>query len=104
KTLKFIGSVIDPSTAKIEVEDATNDFKVSLDFSAVQSYSSGDVSNLRASSIDGRGVGALTTVTVNATGHLELAYSNSQKLDLGAVALADFRNTRSLTEKDGGLF
>ncbi len=63
KTLKFIGSVIDPSTAKIEVEDATNDFKVSLDFSAVQSYSSGDVSNLRASSIDGRGVGALTTVT-----------------------------------------
>ncbi|MCH7860357.1 flagellar hook-basal body complex protein [Sphingomonas sp. NPDC092331] len=104
KNLKFIGSVVDPSTAKIEVEDTTNNFKVTLDFSAVQSYSSGDVSNLRASSIDGHGVGALTTVTVNATGHLELAYSNEQKLDLGAVALADFRDTQSLLEKDGGLF
>jgi len=41
---------------------------------------------------------------VNATGNLELAYSNEQKLDLGAVALADFRDTQSLVEKDGGLF
>lgn len=104
KTLKFIGSVIDPANAQIDVEDAANGFTVKLDFSAAQSYSSGTLSSLRAASIDGHGVGTLTTVTVNSAGHLELSYSNEQKLDLGAVALADFRDPQALVQKDGGLF
>lgn len=104
KTLKFIGSIVDPTTAQIDVEDATNGFTVKLDFSSIQSYSAGTASTLRAASIDGHGVGTLTTVTVNASGHLELGYSNEQKLDLGAVALADFRDPQALKEQDGGLF
>lgn len=104
KALKFNGSIVDPTTSQIDFADAANGFTVKLDFSTIQSYSSGNVSNLRAASIDGHGVGTLTTVTVNATGHLELAYSNEQKLDLGAVALADFRDPQSLVQKDGGLF
>lgn len=104
KSLKFIGSVIDPTTSQIDVEDATNGFTVKFDFSVVQSYSSGTLSSLRAASIDGHGVGTLTTVGVNSSGHLELGYSNEQKLDLGAVALADFRDPQALVRKDGGLF
>lgn len=104
KTLKFIGSIVDPTTSQIDVEDTTNGFTVKLDFSSVQSYSGGTVSQLRAASIDGHGVGTLTTVTVNASGHLELGYSNEQKSDLGAVALADFRDPQALKEQDGGLF
>lgn len=104
KTLKFIGSVVDPTTSQIDVEDTTNGFTVKLDFSSVQSYSAGTASTLRAASIDGHGVGTLTTVTVNDSGHLELFYSNEQKRDLGAVALADFRDPQSLKEQNGGLF
>ena len=104
KTLKFNGSVVDPTTSLLEFTDTATGFSVKFDFSAVQSYSSADVSSLRSASIDGRGVGTLTTVTVNAKGNLELAYSNEQKLDLGAVALADFRDPQGLEEKDGGLF
>ncbi|WP_029623323.1 flagellar hook-basal body complex protein [Sphingomonas elodea] len=104
KSLKFIGSVVDPSNAKIDVEDSANGFSVSFDFSSVQSFSAGAVSTLRAASIDGHGVGTLTTVSVNSAGHLELAYSNEQKADLGAVALADFRNPQGLKEQDAGIF
>jgi len=104
KPLKFIGSIIDPSMSQIEVQDATNGFTVKLDFSAVQSYSSGNSSNLGVASIDGHGVGTLTTVGVNAAGHIELGYSNEQKRDLGAVALADFRDPQALERRDGGLF
>ncbi|HWU94979.1 MAG TPA: flagellar hook-basal body complex protein [Sphingomonas sp.] len=104
KTLKFIGSIVDPNTSQIDVEDTVNGFTVKLDFSTVQSYSSGSVSQLRAASVDGHGVGTLTTVSVNAGGHLELAYSNEQKVDFGAIALADFRDPQALKEQNGGLF
>lgn len=104
KTIKFVGSIIDPSNAQVDIEDSVNGFKVTFDLSSVQSYSAGAVSTLRAASIDGHGVGTLTTVAVNSAGHLELAYSNDQKLDLGAVALADFRDPQALKELDGGLF
>lgn len=104
KSFKFIGSVIDPSNTKIDIEDTVNNFTVSMDMSTVQSYGSGNVSNMSVSSIDGHGVGTLTTISVNDAGHIELAYSNEQKKDLGAVALADFRDPQALTERDGGLF
>jgi flagellar hook protein FlgE len=104
KQLKFVGSIVDPASTSIDVEDGADHFSVRFDVSAVQSYSSADVSSLRVASVDGHGVGALTTVTVNAAGHLELGYSNEQKADLGAVALADFQDPQSLVERDGGLF
>jgi flagellar hook protein FlgE len=85
--------------------DNTNHFTVAFDFSgAVTSFSSGDVVSLRAASIDGNTVGAVTTVAVNDKGELELGYSNEQKVQLGAVAIADFRDTGSLTQRSGGLF
>jgi flagellar hook protein FlgE len=98
------GHVLD-ATKTLSMTDATNNFTVSLDFSgSVTSFSSGDVVSLRAASIDGNTVGALTTVSVNDKGELELGYSNEQKAQLGAVAIADFRDTGSLTQRSGGLF
>ncbi len=105
QSLKFVGSAVDPMTAKLDFTDATAGLTVSLDFSAgVTSYSSGEVSTLRSSSIDGQAVGTVTTVSVNSKGRLEIGYSNSQKQELGAIAIADFRDPQSLEQRNGGIF
>lgn len=96
---------VDDASKSLAFTDAANGFTVAFDFSGgVTSFSSGDVVSLRAATIDGNAVGAITTVSVNAKGELELGYSNEQKVQLGAVALADFRDTGGLTQRSGGLF
>ena len=107
-TLRFIGSVVDPATSTITITDTpegADPLSVVLDFSqGVTSYSSGTSSTLRASSTDGNGVGALTRVSVNDEGRVELAYSNGRTETLGAVALADFRDPQRLERVGDGLF
>jgi flagellar hook protein FlgE len=106
--LKFIGSVVDASTAKINVTQTIAGFDplaVQLDFSTgVTSFSSGTISSLRTASVDGNGVGNLTSVTIDEDGHVKLTYSNSKTETLGAVAIADFRDLQSLTSIGGGLY
>jgi len=105
KSLKFNLGVVDPTTSTLEFTDAASGLSVKLDFSqGVQSYSSGQVSTLRVSSVDGQGMGTVTSVGVNAEGELELGYSNEEKKSLGEVAIADFRDPQSLEERSGGLF
>ena len=43
-------------------------------------------------------------MTVNTDGQLELGYSNSQKSQVGNVAIAEFRNPEALKQRSGGLF
>ncbi len=96
---------VEDASKTLSFTDTANGFTVAFDFSgAVTSFSSGDVVTLRAASIDGNTVGAITTVAVNAKGELELGYSNAQKAQLGAVAIADFRDTGGLTQRSGGVF
>lgn len=103
--LKFNLGIVDPATSKLVFADADNGLSVTLDFSQnVTSFSSGQVSTLRTSTVDGHGVGTITNVTVNADGELELGYSNEQKVKLGAVAIADFRDPQSLEQRGGGLY
>ncbi|MGK6317902.1 flagellar hook-basal body complex protein [Sphingomonas sp. DT-204] len=106
QALKFnTGGTVDPSTSTLTFANAELGLNVVLDFSlGVSSYSGGDVSTLRAASVDGYGVGTLTTVTVNDQGELEIGYSNSQKKEIGAVAIADFRDADELEQQTGGLF
>ena len=105
QTLKFNLGVIDPATSKLVFNDSANGLSVTLDFSQnVTSFSSGQVSTLRTSSVDGQGIGTITSVTINADGEVELGYSNQQKKTLGAVAIADFRDPQALDEKSGGLY
>ncbi|MEK6540955.1 MAG: flagellar hook-basal body complex protein [Pseudomonadota bacterium] len=103
--LKFIGGAPDPATSKLVFANVDSGLSVEFDFSAnVSSFSSGTVSTLRASSVDGNPVGAITTVAVNDKGELEISYSNDKKKVLGAVALADFRDPQALEQETGGLF
>jgi flagellar hook protein FlgE len=107
-TLKFIGSTVDPSTAKLVITDApagADPLSVTLDFSQnVTSFSGGTVSTLRAAKVDGNGVGSLTSVTVDDDGKLKLTYSNEKTELLGAVAIADFRDPQQLERVGEGLF
>lgn len=105
KTLTFAtgGGAVDPTTSKLSFTDSTGT-TAELDFTSVTSFSAGDASSIRSSSIDGWGLGALSTVAVNDKGQIELSYSNNQKLQLGSVALADFRDVQSLKQESGGLF
>jgi flagellar hook protein FlgE len=107
-SLRFIGGAVDPATQRLTftTTPATGDpLSVVLDFSSgVTSFSSGTVSTIRSSSIDGNAVGALTTVTVNAEGQVVLTYSNQETVEVGAVAIADFRSPQELTRLGQGLF
>jgi flagellar hook protein FlgE len=107
-TLKFTGGVVDPTADKITITSSPKgaaDLSVVLDFSnGVTSFSAGSTSTLRAASVDGNGVGALTSVTVDQDGQVKLTYSNSKTELVGAVALADFRDPQQLERVGQGLF
>lgn len=105
KTLKFVGSIIDPTTSTLLFEDSANGLSVTLDFSAnVVSYSSGSVSTLRAADINGNAAGTIAKLAVNQDGKLEITYTNEEKKDLGAVAIVDFRDPQRLEQRSNGLF
>jgi flagellar hook protein FlgE len=104
QTLKFVGGSVDPTTTKLSFSDAISGLTVDFDVSGVTSFSAGDVSTLRASAVDGYKLGTITSVTVNADGKLEIGYSNAQKKQIGAVAIADFRDPQALKQRSGGLF
>jgi flagellar hook protein FlgE len=108
KTLKFNGSAVDPTTAKLVFTASPAEaepLSVEFDFSSgVTSFSSGTVSTLRSASVDGSAVGALTTVTLDELGQIKLSYSNSKTDNVGFVAVADFRDPQQLRRLSGGLF
>lgn len=105
KELKFAGSSVDPTTRELLFEDAAKGLSVTLDFSGnVTSFSSGTVSSLRAAEVAGRPTGSLASLRVNQQGQLEIAYTNEQTKELGAVALADFRDPQSLEQRSKALF
>lgn len=104
-TLSFAAGAPSAETAQLTFEDSANGLSVLFDFSKnVTSFSSGTVSSLRTASVDGHAVGSITTVSVNTDGELELAYSNNEKKQLGAVAVASFRDSSDLSEESAGLF
>lgn len=104
-TIAFLNGVPTTATSSLTIADSASGLSVVLDFSGgVTSFSSGSVSTLRSASIDGHGVGALTSVAVNATGEVEIKYSNDQTKSLGAVALATFRDPSALRQESAGLF
>jgi len=102
-TFQTGGGLANPTTAKLDFTDSTG-ASATLDFSTVTSFSAGDASSISSASIDGWGLGSLSSVAVNDKGRLELSYSNKQKVELGPIALADFRDVRALKQESGGLF
>lgn len=100
--LKFNAGIVDPATAKLDFTDAASGLTVQFDFSSgVTSFSGGEVSTLRAAKVDGYAAGTITGIAADSAGKLQLTYSNGQKVDGGAIALADFRDPTRLEQRDG---
>jgi flagellar hook protein FlgE len=103
--VNFEDGKIDPLTALFTFSDAEGGRSVLFDLSDnVTSFSSGEISTLRTSQIDGFGVGEITAVRVSGNGVLEIAYSNGKIHELGDVTIADFRDLQGLEQQSGGLF
>lgn len=99
------GDVSDPSALTFSYDSENGEqIDVKLDFKNVDNFSSGTTSTIRVASSDGNGVGVLTGVTITEDGHVKLTYSNSKTEDLGAVALASFRDPQDLERLGDGLF
>jgi len=105
-TLKFNGSVPDPTTSLITVTDTppnADALSVVLDFSqGVTSWSA--TSTISAAKVDGVGAGTLTSVTIEDDGQVKLTYSNDETVELGFIAIADVRDPQSLERVGSGLF
>ena len=104
QTLHVTNGLVTPANGTLTFADAANGLSVAFDFSRITSYSSGTVSTLRAGDVDGRAAGSIATLTVNEKGQFEVVYSNEEKLELGAIALADFRDPQKLEQRSNGLF
>lgn len=106
--LKFVGNAVDPSTARLTVSTTSagaDPQSVELDFSgSVDSFSAGTLSTLRASSVDGRGLGTLSNVSLDDSGQIKLTYSNQQTELIGQVAIAEVRDPQKLERVGAGLF
>jgi flagellar hook protein FlgE len=106
-TIDFVGSSADPAASKIVIDNSppgATPLSVTLDFSAVTSFSAGTASTLSASPGDGAAVGTLSSLTLGTDGQLVLAYSNQKTVEIGAVVLADFQAPQDLKRLDGGLY
>ena len=105
ETLTFENGQVTEDTSELVFADEEAGLSVTFDFSdGVTSFSSGTVSSLRANEVEGHATGSLATLSVNAQGQLEIAYTNEETLELGAIALADFRDPQSLEQRGNAMF
>jgi len=106
-TLQFDSSGNLTGNSQITVQEdvsGADPLNVSLDFSGVTSFSSGDSSTIATSSVDGNAVGTLTGAGVSADGQVELAYSNGKTKDIGFVAMANFQDPQLLQRLNGDIY
>ncbi|MGQ7829957.1 flagellar hook-basal body complex protein [Altererythrobacter sp. Z27] len=105
QTLRFQGGQVVTGAGELIFDDTSNGLRITFDFSSnVTSFSSGTVSSLRVRENDGHATGSLASLIVNENGRLEINYTNGEKLELGAVAIADFRDPQSLEQRSNALF
>lgn len=104
QTLRFDGGSVADATTELAFTDPEDNFTVAFNFADVSSFSSGTVSSMRASEIDGHGTGTIARLAINDIGELEITYTNEEQASLGAVALADFRDPQKLEQRSNGLF
>lgn len=102
--IAFIDNQIDPQKSQLKFSDATTSQSLTLDFSEnVEGFTLSTGSDLAANP-NGFIAGTLISITVDENGILQNQYSNEQFEDLGAIALADFQQSKHLEQQGAGIF
>ncbi|WP_321945820.1 flagellar hook-basal body complex protein [Paraburkholderia sp. J10-1] len=104
---QFNGGIPEPGADTVDftlTSTSAPPLSLKLDFSNVTSFSAGSSSTMRVASKDGYAFGTVTSMSVNADGKIEIAYSNGQKALTDVVAIASFRNPGLLTQAGNGIF
>ncbi len=103
-TLRFKAGAVDPATATPRFQDTASGLDVAFDFADATSFSSGEISTLRTTSVDGYGLGSIARIGINDKGQVEIAYTNGQTASVGDIAIADFRDPQNLKQVGAGRF
>lgn len=105
--LRFIAGTIEPGEDQFQMSlrsEAGATSTIKFDFAGVTNFSMGTTSDLAVSKIDGFGLGSLSALRVDDKGVLVIDYSNGQKAELGAVAMANFADPQRLVQLGDGVF
>jgi len=108
-TLLFVGTTIDPASAKITINytpAGMPEFPITLDFGTDTQTLPGDSNQatLTARNIDGYATGQLTGATFDGEGVLNLQYSNGQTTKSAHLALARFTSIENVRSAGDNLF
>ncbi len=99
------GGIANPAQDSFTVNETVTGaaaLSVSLDFSGLQSFSTN--SNVQLNTVNGNGLGTLTSVAVDASGQVQITYSNGQTQSAGYIALANFQDPQTLHALTGGIY
>ena len=105
--VRFANGSLDPnfSTVKVNYQPAgVPAMPLSITMDAAATGVSTGSSSLALSSVDGWGIGTLTSSTFDAAGKLTISYSNGQKTTPQTLALARFDSTTDLDQAHGTSF
>ncbi|MBX7139139.1 MAG: flagellar hook protein FlgE, partial [Oligoflexia bacterium] len=80
---------------------ADNDTLLTLDFSGFTSFSS--ASNILSITQDGKGIGAVTSISIEKNGEIFALLSNGQSAVIGTIGLVNFSNPEGLTRTGNNL-
>jgi flagellar hook protein FlgE len=100
-TIAFINGQPDPAKSKVSITytpSGQSDVPLTLDFSSnVTSFDSGSRSTLAVASQDGFGAGDLVSTAFDASGTLQLTYSNGQVVKGSRLALGRFSSQDAIS-------
>ncbi len=103
----LISDLANPSDYSFTIDAETlgtgsRDIAVTLDFSALNQYSSSTTAFVRDQ--DGFAAGELSSFTIEASGVVTGTYSNGMIRELGQIALASFANPEGMVKRGSNLF
>lgn len=85
-------------------DNVTINFGTAGSFAGATSVAGGDTSTISGVAADGNAIGALTSVSFNAQGQIQLNYSNGETADGPTLAIASFTDQSVLDILEGSVF
>ncbi|GAB2842895.1 flagellar hook protein FlgE [Pseudoduganella ginsengisoli] len=105
--IRYANGVLDPTRASVAVTYApagVASLPLTFTVDAASTSAASGSSTMAASSVDGYGLGVLTSATFDSTGTLVISYSNGQTAKNQTLALANVASTAELEQASGNTY